>query len=142
MKSEHCILTTKEHSILEAMLQHGLDRNDPFKRLLERKLAAATVVLRNNVPADVATLNSRLVYRMGDGISRICILCHADIEDREGLFLPITVPRGLALLGLSHDQPFDLFDPLIGYETLVLEEVLYQPEAVMGFGAVCTDGRR
>ncbi|MCC0056756.1 MAG: hypothetical protein H6883_11530 [Rhodobiaceae bacterium] len=65
MKSEHCILTTKEHSILEAMLQHGLDRNDPFKRLLERKLAAATVVLRNNVPADVATLNSRLVYRMG-----------------------------------------------------------------------------
>lgn len=140
MMNDNCILTTKDHSILEALLERGLDQDDPLVPLLRRKLAAATVVLRENVPADVATLNSRLSYHLDNGISRIGILCHAEIEDREGLFLPLATPRGLALLGLSRGQVFTLFDPLTGHETVTLDEVLFQQEAAMGLGgAVSAD---
>lgn len=135
MTNDSCILTTKDHSILEAMVTHSLERDDPLVPVLRRKLAAATVVLRDNVPAEVATLNSRLSYHLDDGISRICILSHAEIEDRDGLFLPLTTFRGLALLGLSSGQAFASFDPLPGHETVTLDAVLYQPEAAMGLAA-------
>ena len=59
MSMDRCILTTKDFTILEVMLDRCLGRDDPLVPILRRKLDAATVVMRDDVPASVATLSSR-----------------------------------------------------------------------------------
>ena len=62
MSMDRCILTTKDFTILEVMLDRSLGRDDPLVPILRRKLNAATVVLRDDVPPTVATLSSRVSF--------------------------------------------------------------------------------
>ena len=57
-----------------------------------------------------------------------------------GMFLPIASPRGLALLGLSEGQAFDLTNHDGKEERVLLERVLYQPEAARRAGEASPDG--
>jgi regulator of nucleoside diphosphate kinase len=54
---------------------------------------------------------------------------HDRLSSPPGIFLPITTARGLALLGLCAGQALSLPKPDGGEERIVLEAVLYQPEA-------------
>lgn len=62
MTAEACILTTKDFTILEVMRDRCLGRDDPLAPILKRKLESATVMFREDVPAEVATLTSRVTY--------------------------------------------------------------------------------
>jgi regulator of nucleoside diphosphate kinase len=57
------------------------------------------------------------------------ILSHDRMNGSAGLFLPLTTPRALALLGLTEGQKFHLTDHEGRVEQVVLEKVQYQPEA-------------
>src|SRR5690606_34061925 len=107
MSQETCILTTKDLTILEVMLARCLGREDPMAPLLRRKIDSATVVFSDDVPPDVATLNSRVNFSV-DGRSDSRILAQGVAGGSVGLYLPITSLRGLALLGLAEGQTFSL----------------------------------
>lgn len=51
------ILTTKDFTILEVMLELCLGKDDPRGPLLRQTVQTAQVVFRDDVSADVATLN-------------------------------------------------------------------------------------
>lgn len=129
MPTETCILTTKDFTILEVMRDRCLGQSDPIAPILKRKLDSAVVVFRDDIPANVATLNSRVTFRVDGRASETRILAYECTHGPTGVFLPITTPRALALLGLSEGQAFLLTDPQGREERVLLEKVHYQPEA-------------
>jgi regulator of nucleoside diphosphate kinase len=128
MSNEACILTSRDFAILESMAGET-PSSDPLLPLLRRKLERATVTFGNDVPADVATLGSRVAFRINEAGREIRVLSHGRITSPVGLLLPITIPRGLALLGLREGQAATLDLPDGLSERVVLDEVVYQPEA-------------
>ena len=129
MSRDSSILTTKDFTILEIMLDRVADPGEPIGRLLRRKLDTAVIMLRDEIPPDVATLNSRVRFRVDAGEAETRVLSHAPMGSPVGMFLPITAPRGLALLGLAENEQIKVEMPSGRHEYLVLERVLYQPEA-------------
>lgn len=127
MPPDACILTTKDFTILEVMLDRCSDRNGTMGTLLRRKIDEATVVFSEDIASTVATLGSRVAFRMDDGQPDSRILSHDRMASSVGLFLPITSPVGLALLGLSEGQEFVL-RTAEGQRRILLETLLYQPE--------------
>ncbi len=129
MTAETCILTTKDFTILEVMRDRCLGREDPLAPLLKRKLESAIVMFREDVPADVATLSSRVTYSVDGRDPDTRVLSHDAKASTVGMFLPISSVRGLALLGLTEGQVFDLTDEEGREVRVVLNTVHYQPEA-------------
>ena len=129
MSKNTCILTTKDFTILEVMLDRCLGRDDPLASLLRRKLESAVVVFRDDVPPDVATLSSRVTFSVDGRGSDTRVLSNGQGSTPVGLFLSIATPRGLALLGLAEGEAFRLQRQDGIEERIVLEKVHYQPEA-------------
>lgn len=129
MPSETCILTTKDFTILEVMRDRCLGTDDPLAPILDRKIGSAIVMFRDDVPANVATMSSRVTFSVNgrDGDTRV--ISHDRITAMVGLFLPVTTLRGLALLGLAEGGQFILTNGDGVEERIVLEKVHYQPEA-------------
>jgi len=128
-KLPHCFLSTKDFTALETLLEHEAYREDAFLRLLRNKLSTATVMLREDMEPDIATIDSRIDYvidgRQSD--SRILVLGREHALSR--FSLPITTLRGLALLGLVAGDTITAARPEGGIEELHLERVAFQPEA-------------
>ena len=129
MSDEKCILTTKDFTILEVMRDRCPDPDDALARLLKRKLESAVVMFRDDVPENVATLNSRVTFSVNGRDPDTRIISHDQMNAPVGLFLPITILRGLALLGLSEGQEISLINYDGAEERIRLEKVCYQPEA-------------
>jgi len=129
MSSDTCILTTKDFTILEIMLDRCLGRDDPLTPVLRKKMASATIVFRDDVPADVATLNSRVTYSVDGRETDTRVISHESSGSSVGLSLPVTSARGLALIGMSEGQALRVTRSDGTEETIVLEKLLYQPEA-------------
>lgn len=132
MSNDACVLTRKDFTLLELMLDRCLGLDDPLRPLLTRKLDAARVMPSEDVPEDVATLNSRVGYCVNGGTEQSRLLTRDRLSGPVGLALPITTQRGLALLGLTVGQ--SLLLPTGGndgrkQDRLTLRDVLYQPEA-------------
>lgn len=127
--TEFCLLTTKDFTILEAMLDRYLRRYDPMVGMLRRKLDKAVVVFREDIPPTVVTLNSRVMFRVNDGPAETRILAPEEERSPVGLSIPLTNRRGLAMLGLAEGQSatIDLADGAA--ETITVLRVVYQPEA-------------
>ncbi|MER8613917.1 nucleoside-diphosphate kinase [Mesorhizobium sp. M0435] len=126
---DSCQLTTKDYTILEVMQERRPARGDAFSTILQGKISSAVVVFREDIPATVVTLSSRVAYRVNDGPAEIRIVAHGDMRGLVGMLLPITNPRGLALLGLAEGQSISISTADGGLETLTVQEVVYQPEA-------------
>ncbi|MDJ1462398.1 nucleoside-diphosphate kinase [Nitratireductor sp. GZWM139] len=125
-----CILTTKDFTILEFLQERRHRFSEAYATLLRAKLDGATVIFREDVPANVTTLNSRVRYRINDEAPQSRIISHEELQGFVGLTLPLTTLRGLALLGLSAGDRLVL--PHEGTDTpdrITLEEVVYQPES-------------
>ncbi|MBS3652340.1 nucleoside-diphosphate kinase [Pseudaminobacter sp. 19-2017] len=129
MSNETCILTTKDFTILEVMRDRCLG-DDPLAPILKRKIETATVVFRDDVPENVATLSSRVSFSVDGRDPDTRVLSHDRMTSPVGMFLPITTPRGLALLGLAEGQVFPLTNHDGVEERIALDKVHYQPEAV------------
>ena len=133
MSKDTVILTTKDFTILEAMCDNPLARRDLLVPQIRRKLDAAIVVFRQDLPEGVASINSRVTFRvessLREGVARDTrILSTGQVDGPVGMFLPVTTPRGLALLGLGEGQQAVLENAGGGEERIVLEKVEYQPE--------------
>jgi regulator of nucleoside diphosphate kinase len=129
MSFDRPVLTTKDYMILEAMLELAIARGDPLVRLLRLKLSNASVVLPTDIDPDVVTLNSRVSFRVDGEPSHTRIVIRDEKDAVSGLTIPITIPRGLALLGMrpgfeTHIDPNDESSAKVQ-----VEAVPYQPEA-------------
>lgn len=127
-RARNCILTTKDLSILEVMLDRRQDRPDNLVTLLRDKIDNATIMLRQDVPPRVATMNSRVEFSVAGGAADMRVITQDRMTSPIGRFLPVTTPRGLALLGLSEGQSTIIPTHDGGTEEIRLLRVLHQPE--------------
>lgn len=131
MPTETCILTTKDFTILEVMRDRCLGQGDVLAPILKRKIETAKVVFRDDVPANVATMSSRVTFSVDGRDPDTRVISHDRMTSAVGLFLPVTTVRGLALLGLAEGQAFVLTNSEGAEERIFLEKVQYQPEAAL-----------
>lgn len=97
---------------------------------LEDELARATVVSRDQIPPDVVTMNSRIVF--GDETTgerrEVSLVYPANANISMGK-ISILAPVGTALLGLRVGQTIDWVLPSGQKRRYRIIEVPYQPEA-------------
>ncbi len=129
MPNDNFILTTKDFTILEALCDHSLGRHDLLVSLIQRKIARAVVVFREDLPGGIASINSRVRFRVNGNEGDTRVLSTGQVTAPVGMFLPITTLRGLALLGLVEGQDIVLTNADGVDERILLEKVEYQPEA-------------
>lgn len=129
MSDENFILTTKDFTILEAMCDNARGRHDLLVPLLRRKIGKAIVVVRDDLPDGIASINSRVSFRVNGGETDTRLISTGQVTGPVGMFLPITTLRGLALLGLVEGQNIVVANADGVAEHILLEKVEYQPEA-------------
>ncbi|NLS07839.1 nucleoside-diphosphate kinase [Rhizobium sp. P32RR-XVIII] len=128
---EHCILTTRDFTLLEAILDDPFVRDTRLMPVLRRKITTAIVMFRQDLPENVASLNSRVTYRIDGARRDTRVLSDDRMTTAIGMLLPVTTLRGLALLGLAEGQEFVLTNVDGVEERILLETVHYQPERAM-----------
>lgn len=126
--TETCQLTTKDYTILEAILERHLVYDETMSAILHRKVSSALVMSRDDIPPTVVTLSSRVAYRVNDGPAETRIVAHDDARPGRHAF----ADHQSAWPGAAwsrrrpvHDHPECGGQP----ETLIVQEVVYQPEA-------------
>lgn len=109
---------------------HSGGRNAELVEMLEHELARAQVTSSQDVPPDVVTMNSTVVYEDQEtGTRREVTLCYPqDARSDEGR-ISIIAPIASALLGLSVGQSIKWPVPGGRTRTLRIVAVPYQPEA-------------
>ncbi|SFO45521.1 regulator of nucleoside diphosphate kinase [Mesorhizobium sp. NFR06] len=122
-------LTANDFAVLEAMLMRGRALADPITPMLERKLAESSVVAAGAVGPDLATLNSRVIFRVGGDPSDTRTLVQAEASAPVGSGLPVATWRGLCLLGMRAGQSALAERPDGPACPILLEYVAFQPEA-------------
>ncbi|REG34346.1 regulator of nucleoside diphosphate kinase [Archangium gephyra] len=97
---------------------------------LDAELLRAEVVEPTQVPPDVVTMNSRVVYRDEDtGETREVTLSYPQDASLEQGRVSVLAPVGAALLGLSVGQEIDWELPGGKIKRLHILSVTYQPQA-------------
>jgi regulator of nucleoside diphosphate kinase len=97
---------------------------------LDEELLRAEVVEPSQVPPDVVTMNSRVVYRDEDtGETREVTLSYPQDASLEQGRVSVLAPVGAALLGLSVGQDIEWQQPGGKHKRLRIVSVTYQPQA-------------
>ncbi len=97
---------------------------------LEQELLRAHVVPREQIPADVVTMHSRVVFEdEGTGERREITLVYPGRADIAAGAISVLTPVGTALLGLRVGQSIAWELPGGGKRRYRIVEVPYQPEA-------------
>lgn len=129
MTNELFILTAKDFGTLVVMRDYCFGRDDPLAQILKQKLDAARVVFPHDVPENIATIHSRVTFSVNGRAPDTRVISSEGVSLPMGMYQPVTTQRGLALLGLAEGQDFSLTNLNGDKERVVLERVLYQPEA-------------
>lgn len=125
----HFQLTTKDHSILQTMLERRRGPHDAYARLLERKVRSSSIFFRDDIPAGVVTLNTKVTYRINGKLAGPHLIVQGEEGELPGDALSIHTIRGLALLGMAERNALIVDLGANGTEELRVEDVLSQPEA-------------
>lgn len=95
---------------------------------LRRKLSAAIVVPAQSVPADVATMNSKVEFRdQTQDMPRFVKLVYPWQADGVGC-ISVLSPLGTALLGASVGEDVEAEIPGAGRRRIRVQDVISQPE--------------
>ena len=107
-----------------------LDQHDtPLSESLEAELHRAIIVPQREVPPDVVTMNSELVYEdCATGARRTVRVVYPKDADATAGRVSVLAPIGAALLGLHVGQAIDWRVPG-GVKRIRVAELRYQPEA-------------
>lgn len=111
-------------------LRTVLDHHDvPTAEALDAELHRAVVVPQREVPADVVTMNSDVLYEdESTGARRTVRVVYPRDADAGRGWVSVLAPIGSALLGLRVGQHIDWNVPA-GRRRLRIVDVPYQPEA-------------
>ncbi|MBV1796181.1 hypothetical protein [Siccirubricoccus sp. G192] len=97
---EGVVVTARDFMLLDELARLRLRPDSPAARELLGKLERCQVVSLDQVEADIVTLDSRVVFSVDGGAEEQRVLVHPDGHTLPGWSLPVTTPRGLAMLGL------------------------------------------
>jgi regulator of nucleoside diphosphate kinase len=124
------MVTDRDYEKLISFIDRHSTAMPRVARFLEQELERAELVPSRNIPSDVVTMNSRLLFRTtADGLSRAVTLVYPAEADLLAGRLSIMTPAGVALLGLRAGQSMPWEDRTGAIKTLTVQHVLYQPEA-------------
>ncbi len=124
------ILSNTDHERLLSLV----DLHDtPAAERLSAELARAVVVEQHDVPADIVTMNSQVVYEDVETFTRrkVSLVYPKDADAAAGR-ISVLAPIGSALLGLRVGQAISWPVPG-GTKRIRVVEVHYQPEACGDF---------
>lgn len=121
--------TSKDHRLLRGLLYSDIALIPAQRALLQWKLDRSVVVEPCDIPGWVATVGSRVRYRVNDGESVTDRLSAHGQWSGAGTGLPLTTGRGIALIGLSEGYELPFVDRGGHEQVVTLETVCFQPEA-------------
>lgn len=124
----HFQLTTGDHTTLQAVLERHSGPYDAFMSLLERKVRESTIYFRDDIPSNVVTIGTRLIYVVDQTTRGPREIVAGEAEEGAGV-LSIHTLHGLALLGLSVGSALRVPAENGGVELVQVREILLQPEA-------------
>jgi regulator of nucleoside diphosphate kinase len=130
------IITAEDHQQLESLvnsdvvrLVSGSDRLDE----LQVELGRAEIVPKDQVPADVVTMNSTILLRdLDTNEVDTYTLVYPDRADIANQRLSVLAPIGTAIIGYRVGDEFRWRVPS-GWRRLKVEQVIFQPERDHGF---------
>ncbi len=101
---------------------------------LELELDRAVVVPQDQIPPDVVTMRSRILFEdLETGRRREATLVYPEESDVDQSRISILAPVGVAVLGLKVGDTIEWPLPNARRARLRIVEVLYQPEAAGDF---------
>jgi regulator of nucleoside diphosphate kinase len=122
--------TASDRRRLRALLEGKAVHERVVAHFLTAELDRAMIYSARRIPSDVATLNSRLVYRTTAAAGEESrILVHPDEYVPSGQHILVTTPLGAALFGLRAGATLSYPTPSGRTFRVRLERVAYQPEA-------------
>ncbi len=97
---------------------------------LDQELWRARVVGEAEVPPDVVTMNSRILFEdLEAGVERELTLVYPDEADIDSKKVSVLAPMGTAVLGLRVGQTIEWPLPRNRSKRIRIVKVLFQPEA-------------
>ncbi|MDC3955784.1 nucleoside diphosphate kinase regulator [Polyangium jinanense] len=129
------VITTQDAERLHRVVELHLEgQRRAAAEALDRELARARLVAPPNVPPDVVTMNSLVLYldEVTQKRREVVITYPRDARVEDGR-VSILSPIGTALLGLSVGQGITWPMPSAGPKRLRVLAVPYQPEAAGNF---------
>ena len=132
MSNRQIFITRRDRERLTLMLEEALagkHRDAAFLKELARELAIAETVEPKAVPADVVTMNSRVVVKdLENGESSEYTLVFPEQADVEQARLSVVSPIGTAILGYAKGDTINWQTPG-GPRQIRIMDIPYQPEA-------------
>lgn len=122
------IVSEQDLNRLETMLEHQ-SKLTPTMEHLEEELARANVVAPQDVPANVVTMNARVLVTITPDTmpTEITLVYPHDFRGDKGQ-VNVLAPVGAAILGLAEGQEIEWPQPDGHLMKVRIERVLYQPE--------------
>lgn len=125
------IVTQQDLDRLRALIDGVVsERNQEAAEALESELANARVVLPEEVPPNVVTMNSQVRFvDEASGVERLVTLVFPKDASAEEGRVSVLAPVGAALIGLRTGDSIDWPMPGGRSKRLRIVEVVWQPEA-------------
>lgn len=128
-------VTAEDMERLRAIVERHLEGSrSAAAEQLELELDRAMVVPQDQIPPDVVTMRSRILFEdLETGRRREATLVYPDEANMEQSMISILAPVGQAVLGLKVGDVIEWPLPNARLARLRIMEVLYQPEAAGDF---------
>lgn len=101
MNAPNVVITKKDADRIDLLLESLSGQTFPGKSQLQAELARATVVDSEDVPPNVVTMNSTVVFKTSEGKEFSLKLVYPRDSDGSAEKLSILAPVGSAILGLK-----------------------------------------
>lgn len=128
MDKPNIVLSEQDLHRLETMLEHQ-QHLTPTMIHLENELARAEVKAPDQIPANVVTMNARVLITVAPSTeaNEITLVYPHDFKGDKGQ-VNVIAPIGAAILGLAEGQEIEWPQPDGHLMKVKIEKVIYQPE--------------
>lgn len=97
---------------------------------LEEELEKARIVDFPEIPPDLVTMNTHLIYEdLTENKTEEIIIVYPHHANHDEKKVSVTAPLGAALIGLREEEEVEWIFPRGNSKRLRVKEILYQPEA-------------
>lgn len=130
-KKPNLIISSLDIERIEALLDAMPANSFPGKATLEEELSRADIADPKDMPPDVVTMNSTVVFKeLATNETYALTLVYPQDISKASEYQPISIfaPVGSALLGLSVGDSIEWPKPGGGVTQLHIDKIIYQPE--------------
>ncbi len=131
------LMSDRDWGRLKRLVERAAVLHHPVSELLETEVKRAAVYPSKDMPQDIVTMNSRVVFRAHDGADlESHVLVFPERYTPNGCCVSVTTPLGAALIGLRIGSSFPYRRPDGALVRVFVHDIAYQPEAAMRERAV------